>query len=231
VARLLLGDRRVGLAWERYGSGKVGPDFTLTIPGLRPVNIELTRMRRAPERVEAGVPWLAKLRQLPPGMPNAVVVAIGGNTAMALDIAASTRLIRARADAKDEPFFTARGFAGSRAFYGQFLRLGAVLVWCEDGSGGERVTLWRNGSPASPFRRGRSCMLGMPRRGTDPSPHPATWCDSSSRRSPGSRADIGPHRLMRNPRVVGWTRRPVDLMASAGAPLLGQCLSVRVSLT
>lgn len=168
VARLLLSDRRVGLAWERYGSGKVGPDFTLTIPGLRPVNLELTRVRRAPEYFEAGVPWIAKLRHLPPGTPNAVVVAIGGSTAMALDIAASTRLIRARADAKDEPFFTARGFAGSRAFYGQFVRLGAVLVWCEDALGGERATLWRNGSAriAVPDAVARACLTCLQGGGT-----------------------------------------------------------------
>jgi hypothetical protein len=168
VAHLLLSDRRVGLAWERYGSGKVGPDFTLTIPGLRSVNLELTRMRRAPEHAEAGVPWIAKLRQLPPGMPNAVVVGIGGNTATALDIAASSKLIRARADAKDEPFFAARGFAGSRDFYSRFLRLGAVLVWCEDASGSERATLWRNRSAriAVPDAIARACLTCLQRGGT-----------------------------------------------------------------
>jgi hypothetical protein len=168
VARLLLSDRRVGLEWERYGSGNLGPDFTLTMPGLRPVNLELTRVRRAPEHVEAGVPWIAKLRQLPPGTPNAVVVAIGGSTAMALDIVASVKLIRARADAKDEPFFAARGFAGSRAFYGQFLRLGAVLVWCEDAPGGERATLWRNGSAriSVPDAVARACLTCLRGGGT-----------------------------------------------------------------
>jgi hypothetical protein len=160
VARMLLVDRRVGLEWERYGSGKVGPDLTLTIPGLRPVNLELTRVRRAPEHLEAGAPWITKLRQLPPGAPNVVVVAIGGGSAMAVDMAASARLIRARADAKDEPFFAARGFEGSRAFYGQFLRLGAMLVWCEDAQDGERATLWRNGSAriAVPDAVARACL-------------------------------------------------------------------------
>ena len=114
----------VSLEWERYASGTAGPDFTLTIAGLRPVNLELTRMRRSPDQVGPGVPWLAKLRQLPTGMSNVLVVAVGGRTATALDIATSTRLIRGRADAKDEAFFTAHGFADSRAFYDQFLRLG-----------------------------------------------------------------------------------------------------------
>jgi hypothetical protein len=95
-----------------------------------------------------------------------VVVAIGGKKAIALDIAESTKAIRARADAKDEPFFTARGFAGSRAFYGQFLRLGAVLVWCEEASDGERATLWRNGSAriAVPDAVARGCLTSLRRR-------------------------------------------------------------------
>lgn len=53
-AHLLLSDCRVGLDWERYGSGKVGLDFTLTMPGLPPVNLELTRVRRDPGHFEAG---------------------------------------------------------------------------------------------------------------------------------------------------------------------------------
>jgi hypothetical protein len=160
VARLLLDDRRIDLAWERYGSGRIGPDFTLAIAGHRPVNLELTRLRRAPELADAGVPWIAKLRQLPPSTPNAVVVAIDGDSATALDIATSTRLVRARADAKDETYFETRGFADSRTFYGQFLRLGGVFVWCEDAPAGERVTLWRNPSAriAIPDAVARACL-------------------------------------------------------------------------
>ena len=124
VARLLLDGPPCQSRVGAYGSGTAGPDFTLTIPGLRPVNLELTRMRRSPDQVGPGVPWLAKLRQLPTAMSNVLVVAVGGSTATALDIATSTRLIRGRADAKDEAFFTAHGFADSRAFYDQFLRLG-----------------------------------------------------------------------------------------------------------
>ncbi len=163
VARLLLADRRTSLEWERYASGSAGPDFTLTIAGLRPVNLELTRMRRAPDRVGPGVPWLAKLRQLPTGMSNVLVVAVGGRTATALDIATSIRLIRGRADAKDEAFFTAHGFADSRAFYDQFLRLGAVLVWCEEATGHDRAVLWRNGSAriALPERVAQACLASL----------------------------------------------------------------------
>src|SRR6266508_1797687 len=35
AARLLLSDRRLDLAYEAYGSGKAGPDFTVTLRGER----------------------------------------------------------------------------------------------------------------------------------------------------------------------------------------------------
>ena len=68
----------------------------------------------AETRRHRGGPLLAKLRQLPPSVPNAVLIAIEGETAEALDVAAATRALRARADAKDEAFFVARGFEGTR---------------------------------------------------------------------------------------------------------------------
>jgi hypothetical protein len=113
--------------------------------------------------VDAGVPWLAKLRQLPPGSPNAVVIAIDGSTAAGLDVARSVQLVRARADARDEEWFVARGLAGSRAFYDRFLRLGAVLTWCEGAAGDDRSRLWRNGSARIevPDRAGRACVAAL----------------------------------------------------------------------
>ena len=40
VARLLLLDKRIELAFEAYGSGKVGPDLTVTFRGRRSFNLE-----------------------------------------------------------------------------------------------------------------------------------------------------------------------------------------------
>ncbi len=74
VARLLTANRRIGLDWEPYGSGNAGPDFAITLTGSRPVNLEVTRLHRPAIEAEAGVPWLAKLRQLPPSVPNAIVI-------------------------------------------------------------------------------------------------------------------------------------------------------------
>ena len=56
------------------------------------------------------------------------------------------RIVRSRAEAKDEPFFARRGFDGTRGFFDRFLRLGGVVTWCEAGSGDARAALWTNGS-------------------------------------------------------------------------------------
>jgi hypothetical protein len=160
AAHQLLTDRRVELAFEAYGSGKGGPDFTVSYRGGRNFNLEVTRLRRVPAAAGYGAPLLAKLRQLPPSAPNVLLVAIDGPTAEALDVAAATRALRARADAKDETFFEKRGFEGTRGFYERFLRLSAVLVWCENAAGDARAALWTNRSAriALPERAGRACV-------------------------------------------------------------------------
>jgi hypothetical protein len=165
AARLLLSDRRIALAYEAYGAGKAGPDFTVTLRGERSFNLEVTRPRGAPRATAHGGPLLAKLRQLPPSTPNVVLIAIEGDTAEALDVDAATRALRSRADAKEEAFFAARGFDGTRAFYERYLRLGAVLVWCEAATADARVALWINPSarialPAVAARACAACLRG-----------------------------------------------------------------------
>ena len=162
IAQLLLGDRRVEVAYEAYGSTKGGPDFTVSFRGDR-VNLEVTRLRSAPRSAAWGGPLLAKLRQLPPSVPNVVVVAVDGHAAGAFDVAAATRDLRARADAKDEAFFAARGLASSRGFYERYQRLGAVLTWCEDAGGEARATPWVNPSAriAVPDRALRACLAAL----------------------------------------------------------------------
>jgi hypothetical protein len=151
VARLLLEDPRIELAFEAYGSGKPGPDLTVTYRGKRSFNLEVTRLHRVPDPARFGAPLVAKLRQLPPSVPNAVLVAIGGTTAAGLDVAAATRALRSRADAKDEAFFVRRGLEGTRDFYERFLRLGGVLIWCEGAVGDARAAPWINPSARIPL--------------------------------------------------------------------------------
>jgi hypothetical protein len=160
VAQLLLQDQRIELAFEAYGSGKVGPDFTVTIRGERGLNIEVTRLRRPPGAADVSGLLLAKLRQMASSVPNALLVAIDGDSAEALDIAGATRTLRARADRKDEAFFECRGLKGTRGFYERYLRLGAVLIWCEGAVDVARATLWANRSAriAVPERAVRACL-------------------------------------------------------------------------
>jgi hypothetical protein len=155
----LLADRRIELAFEAYGSGRPGPDFTASFRGERTFNIEVTRLRRPPDRAGFGRAILAKLRQLPPSAPNALLVAIEG-AAAELDVAAASQALRARADEKDEAFFASRGFDGTRGFYDRYLRLGAVFVWSEAASGDDRAATWINRSARIPLpdRAVRACL-------------------------------------------------------------------------
>jgi len=167
TARLLLADRRIELAFEAYGSGKTGPDFTVTFRGARSFNLEVTRLRRLPDATGLGASLLAKLRQLPPSTPNAILFAIDGVSAEAVDVDAATRALRARADAKDEAFFTTRGVDGTRGFYERFLRLSAAFVWAEAASEDARSTMWLNRSAriaiAQPAARAcLACLRGDP---------------------------------------------------------------------
>lgn len=146
VAWLLLADRRMELAFEPYGAAKGGPDFRVTMRGQAPFNLEVTRLRAAADDERIADHLLTKLRQLPPSVANAVLVSVGRDRAEAVDLAAMMRRIRARADAKDEPFFTGRGFGGTKGFYQRFLRLGAAFLFSEAALGVSRAALWTNPS-------------------------------------------------------------------------------------
>ena len=161
VAHLLLADRRIELAFEAYGSTKRGPDFTVAFRGERSFNLEVTRPRPASEAAGFGGPLLAKIRQLPPSVPNAVLLAIESGDAETLDVATAARSLRDRGDAKDEAYFATRGFKGTREFYERYLRLGGVLVWSEAAVGDARAATWENRSAriALPERAVRACVL------------------------------------------------------------------------
>ena len=163
VAHLLLADRRIDLSFEAYGSTKGGPDFTVAFRGERSFNIEVTRLHRAPDVAAHGGPLLAKLRQLPPSVPNALLMAIEGGSVEAIDVAGATRALRARADARDDAFFASRGFESARAFYQRYVRLGAVLVFSDGAVGEGRATVWTNRSAriAVPERALRACLASL----------------------------------------------------------------------
>lgn len=163
VAHQLLADRRIELAYEAYGSTKGGPDFTVTFRLGRSFNLEVTRLRGAMGATAIGAAIGAKLHQLPPSVPNAVLVATNGTGADADEVAAAVRALRARADARDDAFFSTRGLDGSRGFYQRFLRLGGVFVWSEAADGDARAAAWMNPSAriSLPEPAVRACLTGL----------------------------------------------------------------------
>jgi hypothetical protein len=170
VAHLLLADRRIELDYEGFGSTTGGPDFTVRLGSERPMNLEVTRLRRRPTEVSDGGPILAKLRQLPPGMPNVLVVRIDGAGAAEHDVERVIADLHRRADGHDEGLFTRRGLEGTRDFSARFRRLGGVVTWCENATAGGRTALWTNPSAriGLPDRTIRACVacLSRPRAST-----------------------------------------------------------------
>jgi hypothetical protein len=154
VAHLLLGDRRFELAFEEGAARSGGPDFAVRYRSARPVACEVTRMRRPPTEVRDAGPVLTKLRQLRPSIPNVLIIAIDGQGAEELDVEGGVRWLRQRADAKDEAFFVRHGFTGAHDFYARFLRLSAVITWCEGAAGEASASAWTN----------RSTRIAVPER-------------------------------------------------------------------
>ena len=150
VAQLLLADRRIELAFEPYGAATGGPDFAVTHRGHRAFNLEVTRRRAASRSAADGGALLAKLRQLPPSVPNIVIIAAEGERAEPLDISAAVRSLLDRAEARDDRFFAERGLDGIRGFHQRYLRLGSVIAWFEGRHGEARTITWVNRSARMP---------------------------------------------------------------------------------
>lgn len=145
VAYRLLADRRIELAFEAYGAGRRGPDFTVTFRAVHRFNLEVTRPRldeggrdRADGLASA---LLVKLRQLPADAPNAVLVAIDAGPPSQIELASAMRSLRQRANNRDDAFFSGRGYADARDFHLHYLRLGALIVAGRDGAG---ARAWSN---------------------------------------------------------------------------------------
>ena len=127
VAYRILLDRRFELTFEAYGARQLGPDFTLTYRANQRFNLEVTRLRATTDAVETRLAnvIVGKLRQLPGGLPNALLIATHVTDA---SLEAATRVLKSHADQKDDAFFARRGLKSARDFYAQYLHLGGIFV-------------------------------------------------------------------------------------------------------
>jgi hypothetical protein len=151
VAQRLLADRRIELSFEPAGSTRGGPDFAVRYRTHPAFNLEVTRLRTAPDAAGIGRVVLAKLRQLPTSSANVLLVAVGSSVPHDL-LGAAAQELRSRADASD-PVLLERGrFEDRRHFYERYLRLGAVIAWAD-----AAATAWIN----------PSARIGVPGRALD----------------------------------------------------------------
>jgi hypothetical protein len=143
TAFLLLADRRIELAFEAYGSGRRGPDFTVTYRASHRYNLEVTRPRARSDGSDRSTALahavLGKLRQFPADAPNALLVATGLADSDE-DVGVAMRNLKIRADRGDEQFFAGRGLSLSQ-FQLSYRRLAALLVGSAAAPG---VHVWLN---------------------------------------------------------------------------------------
>jgi len=136
IAYLMLSERRFAVEYEKGGVGKQrGPDFCVTFRANTRFNVEVKRLRasdidRTTEPLEHGriaSTVCQKIGQLSTGMINLLAISSDSERYHASDVAAAIAGLRTRAERKDDPFFTRRGFLGAGDFLKQYQRLSAVL--------------------------------------------------------------------------------------------------------
>ena len=133
TAYFLVQERRFLVEYEKYGVGKQrGPDFSVTYKTHIRFDVEVTRLRGAPEPGKLANTLCAKLEQLPPSMINILVLAADDAPYSGDDLARGLRLPQERAERKDDEFFIRRGFLGSRDFLKHYSRLSAIRLVAPD---------------------------------------------------------------------------------------------------
>jgi hypothetical protein len=159
VAAALLSDRRLTVAYEPYASAKRrGPDFAVTYRTNHVFNVEVTRLRAEahgePLRLEERLRriLLAKLGQMQPGMPNLLVIHTPPEAARTIDLEGFFQALKARVEAKEAALYAANGYLSPAAFYKDFLRLSAVLLWARE------PRAWVN-KPARPALEAKALRL------------------------------------------------------------------------
>lgn len=149
----LLLDRRFDLEYEKYLAGKIrGPDFTVVVKDKGAFNVEVKRLRSAGEFRQWADAICDKLDQMPPSIPNILLVGTEPATRKSLDATQATARLRRLAEANDDNVFARRGMPTARAYLRESGRLSGVLhrrAW-DDEAGGE-VALWLNAQAKHPL--------------------------------------------------------------------------------
>lgn len=168
AAFLLLADRRIALEFEAYGSGRRGPDFSVTFRASHLFNLEVTRPRISSDGAEAVIARavLAKVRQFPTGVANALLIATP--LAQSLEQLTETmRTLKQRADGGDAPYFSSRGLTLDE-FQSHYRRMSVVFVASDARPG---VFAWTNPEARMrlPDGAANACLtcLEMPRPRSD----------------------------------------------------------------
>ncbi|HZC07368.1 MAG TPA: hypothetical protein VE338_17165 [Ktedonobacterales bacterium] len=161
----LLLDRRYTLEYERYMAGKTrGPDFTVIVKDKGAFNIEVKRLRSAGEFRHWADAICDKLDQMPPSIPNILLVGTEQPARKSIDAAQAMTRLRRLAEAGDTSVFTSRGLPDARAFLRESMRLSGVLHHSQwgDASGGQ-ASLWLNAQAKHPLpvSEHKALLLGL----------------------------------------------------------------------
>jgi hypothetical protein len=152
TAYRLLQERRFTLAYEHYLAGKTrGPDFTVTFKTWVRFNVEVKRLRSAPQPGRWADVICDKLDQLPPSIANLLLVASDAATAGDFNVARAMAELRTVAERKDDDFFTRRGLASARDYLRKLQRLSAIVYRTDWDSPDAQSLPWINSQAKHPL--------------------------------------------------------------------------------
>jgi hypothetical protein len=157
IAYRLLQEQRFTLEYEKHGLGKQrGPDLTVTYKTNVVFNVEVKRLRGGAQPEQADSQKLvnaicAKLGQTLPGAPNILALGADDESYGENEIVQTIRLLKQRAEQKDDAFFARRGFANARDFLHSYGRLGAVVTCHGASARTAPAALWANKEARHPL--------------------------------------------------------------------------------
>ena len=150
----LASEGRFMVEYEKQGSARRAPDFSVTFRSYHVFHVEVKRVRarasaQGPEA--AGQTVADKLAnivcdalgQMPQGQPNVLALYLERGGAGAAEVAGAMKLLKERAERKDEGYFSRRGFSSARDFLKHYARLSAIVCFADEPAPANAV-LWTN---------------------------------------------------------------------------------------